>query len=210
MNILIVDDHKIFREGFERALRLNENIKSVYHAENGIDALLILERYNLDLVFMDIQMKVMDGITATSNICKKHPQIKIIALSQFEDSYHAIKMFECGAKGYLIKTAGIDEINKALNLVMKNEIYYAPEIARLMAEYAMNNKTSPQASILSKREFQILNLICSGKTDKMIAEEVFISIRTVEWHRRNILDKTNTKSGTELINFAIKNGIYFP
>jgi two-component system response regulator DegU len=210
MNILIVDDHKIFREGFERALRLNPNVKSIYHAENGVEALSVIEENKPDLVFMDIQMKVMDGITATKTASKKYPSIKIIALSQFEDTYHAIKMFDSGASGYLMKTSGINEINKAINLVSQGEIYYAPEIIETMAQRTKKRTKIILENILSKRELEILHLVCCGKSDKIIADELFLSARTVEWHRRKILGKTETRSSAELINFAIDNGIYFP
>jgi DNA-binding NarL/FixJ family response regulator len=210
MDILIVDDHRIFREGFERALRLNNNINKVYHAANGAEALILIEEYLPDLVFMDVQMKVMDGITATKTATKKHPNIRIIALSQFEDTYHAIKMFDSVAKGYLIKTSGIDEINKAMHLVNHGEIYYAQEILDTMNDRNQKRKRIILENLLSQREIQILNLICSGKSDKKIGEEIFLSARTVEWHRRKILNKTDTKTSPELINFAIENGMYFP
>jgi DNA-binding NarL/FixJ family response regulator len=210
MDILIVDDHRIFREGFERALRLNKNINQVYHASNGAEALLLIDQHLPDLVFMDVQMKVMDGITATKTATKKHPTIKVIALSQFEDYYHAHKMFEGGAKGYLIKTAGIDEINNALSLVMQGEVYLAPEIKESMEVHVKRKEIVAFENILSKRELEILNSICCGKSDKKIADEFFLSARTVEWHRRNILSKTETKSIGELINLAINIGYYFP
>jgi DNA-binding NarL/FixJ family response regulator len=210
MNILIVDDHKIFREGFERALRLNSDVKSIYHAENGVEALSVIEENKPDVVFMDIQMKVMDGITATKTASKKYPSIKIIALSQFEDTYHAIKMFDSGASGYLMKTSGINEINKTINLVSQGEIYYAPEIIETMAQRTKKRTKIILENILSKRELEILYLVCCGKSDKIIADELFLSARTVEWHRRKILGKTETRSSAELINFAIDNGMYFP
>lgn len=210
MDILIVDDHRIFREGFERALRLNDDVKSVYHAENGAEAILLIEKHEPDLVFMDIEMKVMNGMVATKEASKKFPKSKIIALTQFEDSYHAIKMFENGAKGYLIKTSGIDEINKAIHLVIQGNIYYAPEITDIITEHQRKRDKIILDNVLSKRELEILNLICSGKSDKKIAEEIYLSARTIEWHRRNILTKTECKSSAQLINFAIDNGLYLP
>ena len=210
MDILIVDDHRIFREGFERALRLNQEVKSVYHAENGAVAIMLIEKHQPDLVFMDIEMKVMNGLIATKEASKKFPKSKIIALTQFEDSYHALKMFENGAKGYLIKTSGIDEINKAINLVIQGSIYYAPEITNIIAEHNKKKEKIISDNIFSKRELEILILICAGKSDKLIAKEIYLSARTIEWHRRNILSKTDCKSSTQLINFAIDNGLYFP
>jgi DNA-binding NarL/FixJ family response regulator len=210
MNVLIVDDHKLFREGFERALRLIDEIKDIYHASNGIEALELIAENLPDIVFMDIQMKIMDGCQTTNIAVHKHPDIKIIAFSQFEDSYHAKKMFDNGARGYLIKTSGIDEIKKALKKVHLGEIYCAPEIESEIKVLDKKSKIISSKNVLSDREIEILHLICIGKSDKKIAEDISISARTVEWHRGNILEKTGTKSIGELINYAINNGIYFP
>jgi DNA-binding NarL/FixJ family response regulator len=211
MNILIVDDHRIFREGLERMLRINEEVKNVYQAENGIEALLKMELHQPDIVFMDIQMKEMNGMNATLEACKKFPAIKIIALSQCEDKYHVLKMFENGAKGFLIKTsAGIDEIHEAIKMVSAGEKYYAPEVIEVVNEQAEKKESWLNENLLSKREMEILISICEGKKAKKIADELFLSIRTVDWHRKNILSKTNTNSIAELINLAINQGLYLP
>jgi len=211
MNILIVDDHRIFREGFERMLRIDKKIINVFQAENGIEALIKIEIHQPDFVFMDIQMKEMNGIHATLKACKKFPHIKIIALTQCEDTYHVLKMFESGAKGFLIKTsAGIDEIQKAIKIVKSGKKYYAPEIIDAISVKALKKESWLNENILSEREREIMLLICGGKNDKKIADELFLSARTVEWHRKNILAKTKTKSIAELINMAINKGLYLP
>lgn len=159
---------------------------------------------------MDIQMKIMDGMTTTKIVTHKFPKVKIIALSQFEDAFHAINMFENGAKGYIIKTSGIDEINKAIETVINDNIYYSAEIKNIMDNYFLKGNTQAQDFTFSKRELELLKLICSGKSDIKIAIELSISSRTVEWHRRNIFIKTQTKGVAELMHYAIGKGLYFP
>jgi DNA-binding NarL/FixJ family response regulator len=210
MDVLIVDDHKIFREGFERVLGSIEYVAKIYHAENGEEALLMIEEKVPDLVFMDVQMKVLDGTTATKLATKKYPNLKIIALSQFEDDNHIIKMYEAAAIGYLSKYTDFIEIKNAINIVREGKKYFAPHIIEKVITYTQKKQAFINEKILSARELQILLLICKGKSDKEIANLLFVSERTIEWHRINILSKTNNKSIAMLINYAIDNGLYFP
>jgi DNA-binding NarL/FixJ family response regulator len=211
MNILIVDDHRIFREGLERMLRIDLNVVHVFHAENGLEALSKIEMYRPDIVFMDIQMKEMNGIDATFEACLKFPSIKIIALTQCEDIFHVLKMVNSGAMGFLIKTStSIDEIQEAIKTVTIGKKYYAPELVKLMLEQEEQKKNWLSQNLLSQREKEIMMLVCKGKNDKKIADELSLSTRTVEWHRKNIFHKTNTQNVAELINMAVSKGLYLP
>jgi DNA-binding NarL/FixJ family response regulator len=163
-----------------------------------------------DLVFMDVQMKVLDGIETTKLAIKNHPDLKIIGLSQYDDDSHVIKMYEAGASGYINKYSGIQEIKIAVDVVMDGEKYFDPHIVEKIATYAQKKQAFKNDKILSDRELQILELICKGKSDKEIASILFVAVRTIEWHRGNLLSKTNNKSIAMLINYAINNGLYFP
>jgi DNA-binding NarL/FixJ family response regulator len=210
MDVLIVDDHRIFRQGFERVLDVIERIQKIRLAENGEEALLMIEEKVPDLVFMDVQMKVLDGIETTKLAIKNHPELKIIGLSQYVDDTHVIKMYEAGASGYINKYSGIQEIKIAVDVVMDGDKYFDPHIVEKLATYAQKKQAFKKDKILSDRELQILELICKGKSDKEIASILFVAVRTIEWHRANILSKTNNKSIAMLINYAINNGLYFP
>lgn len=210
MDVLIVDDHRIFRQGFERVLDVIKRIQKIRLAENGEEALLMIEEKVPDLVFMDVQMKVLDGIETTKLVIKNHPDLKIIGLSQYDDDNHVIKMYEAGASGYVNKYSGIQEIKIAVDVVMDGEKYFDPHIVEKIASNAQKKQAFKNDKILSDRELQILELICKGKSDKEIASILFVAVRTIEWHRVNILSKTNNKSIAMLINYAINNGLYFP
>jgi DNA-binding NarL/FixJ family response regulator len=210
MDVLIVDDHRIFREGFERVLDVIERIQKIKLAENGEEALLMIGQKVPDLVFMDVQMKVLDGIATTKLAIKSHPDLKIIGLSQYDDDTHVIKMYEAGASGYINKHSGIQEIKIAVDVVMDGDKYFDPQIVEKLATYAQKKQAIKKDKILSDRELQILELICKGKSDKEIASTLFVAVRTIEWHRTNILSKTGNKNIAMLINYSIENGLYFP
>lgn len=210
MDVLIVDDHRIFREGFERVLDVIERIQKIRQAENGEEALLMIEEKVPDLVFMDEQMKVLDGIETTKLAIKNHPDLKIIGLSQYDEDSHVIKMYEAGASGYVNKYSGFQEIKIAVDVVMNGEKYFDSHIVEKIASNVQKKQAFKKDKILSDRELQIMELICKGKSDKEIASALYVAVRTIEWHRTNILSKTNNKSIAMLINYAINNGLYFP
>jgi DNA-binding NarL/FixJ family response regulator len=206
MKILIVDDHDIFRQGLEQALMSIQKVSQIMHARNAKDGIQIALDEHPDIIFMDIQMRGMDGIEATRQILQSQPGMRILALSQFDDKFNVLSMLSNGAVGYLVKSANMDEINEAINCVLNGQIYYSKEASDAVLLGIKTKGAAPfLESNLSNREMQVLNLIMKKKSTNDIADSLFLSIRTVEWHLSNLLHKTNSKNIKELIKFAKKN-----
>jgi len=210
IKIILVDDHKMFREGLRFALSNLEGMEVVGEAENGKAFLKLLEQTPTDVVLMDISMPLMDGAEATEKAMEANPEIKIIALSMFGDAEYYQKMVAKGVKGFLMKETGIDELARAIQRVHSGDTYFSQQLLQNIITHITNpvvrapkNKTLE----LTKREEEVLNLICKGYSNKEIADALFISQKTVEGHKSNLMDKTNTKSAINLMLFAIKNGL---
>ncbi|NOZ47211.1 MAG: response regulator transcription factor, partial [Chlorobi bacterium] len=167
-----------------------------------------LKEKQADIILMDISMPEMDGIEATETATKKFPGIKIIGLSSYEDQIYYYKMIKAGALGFVTKKAGIEELETAIKNVYKGENYFSQNLLRNILYNVSNigEESLVNSSVkISKREKEILILICKGYSNKEISEELFISHRTVDKHRTNLLSKTVTKNSANLVMFAIKN-----
>lgn len=207
IDVLIVDDHAILRDGLERALTLNSLIGQVKQAQSGIQALKILEKFEPDIVFMDILMEGMDGIEATLSILDNYPQTKIIAFSQCDDKDHIKGMFTAGAKGYIVKTSGIDVINEAIETVIEGKHYFTKELSDIVFSGTNNLNVYGEPHKISPRELKILKLIVGGFKVRQIAEEMFLSVRTIEWHKENIMQKLDVTSTPQLVKRSIELGL---
>ena len=205
--ILIVDDHKLFREGLKLLLSNLDYISEVYEAENGQVFLDLIQNGIVpDLVLMDIEMPELDGILATQAVMVTHPEIKIIALSMYGEDAYYYKMIDAGAKGFLLKNSEFDQVKEAIDTVLDGSNYFSEELLySIIKKFKTNQKEWSNGEELSEREQEILYLICKGYSNQEIAEELFISKRTVDNHRANILFKTNTKNTASLVVYAIKN-----
>lgn len=207
--IIIVDDHLIFRQGL-RSLLAIENIATVIgEASNGIEFIELLSRLRPDLVLMDISMPHMDGMEATRQALEMMPELRIIVFTMFGDEEYYHKMIDLGVKGFILKSSGIHELEKALKEVMAGESYFSNELLRKIIT-TLGRKTTkvPEATVnLTDREKVVLQQICLGLNNGEIAEKLFISPLTVKSHRSNLLEKTNCKNTPALILFAIKNKI---
>jgi DNA-binding NarL/FixJ family response regulator len=210
--ILLVDDHPVIRFGLVTLLEQQEVVEIVAVAEGGQDALDKLEQHkDIELVIMDIKMPDMDGIEATQAIDKKYPNIVVLALSMYDEQDYISKMLEAGASGYILKNSSSEEIMKAVRMVMAGENYFSSRVLDMMVseylrEKGVANTTEPEEVVLTEREKDILKLIAEEKTSIEIGEALEISQRTVDTHRRNLIDKLDCKNTAGLVKFAIKKG----
>jgi DNA-binding NarL/FixJ family response regulator len=210
IKIIIADDHKMFRDGLKYVLEKIPETGVIAEASNGEEFIELLDIHQPDIVLMDISMPLLDGINATRIALGKQPEIKIIALSMFGDEDYYYKMIQSGAKGFLLKESGKDELEKAIIAVYNGENYFSQELLRKIifnmgqTKYVSDNSGKSQTK-LSNREIEILQLTCQGLSNQEISDRLFISLKTVEGHKTNLLNKTNSKNTASLIVFAIKN-----
>ena len=208
ISVIIVDDHKLFREGIELVLSTFSFVKSIYTAANGKEYLDMLENVKPNIVLMDINMPIIDGVEATKISKEKYPEIKIIALTMHESVDYYMKMTEIGVDGFITKDTNKLELENALITVGNNKTYFSRIILDKVLNHLHNNKTNNTAIInFSKREEEILAEMFNGYSNQEIADKLFISRKTVERHKENMCNKSNTKSSISLVLLGIKQGI---
>ncbi len=208
--IILTDDHDIFREGMKSLLKKDSGLKVVGEAKNGIELLTILKSVECDLVVVDIAMPGMDGLTALREINKKYPKLKVLVLSMLNDYSHFVQAKSLGASGFLAKDDAGDELVPAIGKIMNGKWYVSPSVTTLLAErqiHGVESGKTPSIEILTKREKQVLGLIALGKTNKIIAEELSISIHTAENHRAHLSEKLGIKNAASLVKYAIEKGL---
>ncbi len=207
--VVLVDDHNLFRDGLKYVLGQEENIQVIAEASDGIEFLDILKNNIPDIVLMDISMPRMNGIEATSKAILKYPDLKIIALSMFGEENYYFNMLQAGARGFILKDSGFEELLKAINKVLEGDNYFSNKIlTSLIKSQADVNKSKKNGETeikLSKREVEVLTLICEGYSNKEIAERLSISQRTIEGNRSSLLIKTGSKDSVNLALYALKN-----
>ena len=199
--IVIVDDHKLFRNGLRFILSEVDGIEVIAEASNGVEFMEIIKNYKPDLVLMDINMPEMDGIEASKRGLKMYPDLKILVLSMFGEEDYYNTMIELGVKGFLLKDADNNELQSAISRVLNDQTYFSQELLLNL----IRKKDEKSDITLSNREKEVLTLICQGFSNYEISEKLFISQRTVERHRANLLDKTNSSNSISLVIYAIKN-----
>jgi len=209
IKVLIVDDHLLFREGIVTLLFSAENIEVIAQAEDGIDALEKAKHYKPDVVLLDIAMPRMNGIEATKKLKAILPSIKIITLSMHSDKQYVKGVLEAGADGYLLKNCTYRQLTEAIESVYHGKKYLSQDIT----EMVINGYLSPSGNDdgefekLTEREKEIFMMFAEGIPARLISDQLYISVKTVNTHKQNILDKLNLKSNTELIKYALKNGL---
>jgi DNA-binding NarL/FixJ family response regulator len=212
VRIVIADDHPIFRDGFKILLKkLKPNsVELVGEAGDGNELVELALKVRPHVIITDIQMPGIDGIEATKRIKKSNPNIQIIALSMFNEDHLVVDMLEAGASGYLLKNTSKTEFEQALRIVHEGGVYFTPEASvHLTKSIKQSAKPDRLAKLpkLTDREIEIIHLICKGKTNKEIASELYLSPRTIESHRENIYEKTETHSSAEVAIYAIRYNI---
>ena len=204
--VIIVDDHTLFRNGLRILLNNLENYQVVGEAANGKQFLDLLKISVPDLVLMDISMPVMDGIEASTIAHELHPDLKIITLSMYGEEDYYYKMVNAGVKGFVLKNSDIKEVKTALDMVYDGGSFFSSELLQnLVNSLKSSAKSKEFHTELSEREMEILILICQGMSNQEIAYKLFISKRTVDKHRANILEKSESKNTAQLVVYAIKN-----
>ena len=209
---ILVDDHKIFRDGLKLLLNEISNIKVIAEASNGKEFLELLENNKPDIIFMDIKMPEMNGIDATRIALQKFPDLKVIILSMSGNEEHFSLSLNAGACAYLLKNSDKSEIEKAILSVLDGKNYFSEALLKdlVRKNYILSKDTVmpvDNPDKLSHRELEVLQLICKGLANHEIAKELNISPRTVDGHRANILDKTQSKNSISLVVYAIKKGL---
>jgi len=205
IRIIIADDHSIIRDGLKAMLEKNTAFKVVGEAANGVELLNLAEKIPFDVICTDISMPVMDGVEATKQLVKKIPKVKVICLSMHEQVDYIKKMMEAGASGYIFKDSTKEELEAAIEAVHNGKKYFNQKLFDILV--SAEKDESDNAIVLSDREKEILKLISEEFTNPEIAEKLFISVRTVDTHRQNLLQKLNVKNTAGLVKFAIKSGL---
>jgi len=209
IRIIIADDHRLFREGLANLLADSNDIEILAQAENGKEAVVKARELNPDVVIMDIGMPVLDGVEATRKLLLELPGSRVIALSMHADKQYIKGMFEAGACGYLFKNCAYSELITAIRTVNEGKKYLSERITEIMIQdYLGKEEDLPVTdSELTEREAEILRLIADGASINEIAEQLFVSIKTIGTHKQHILEKLNLKSTTDIVKYAIKKGI---
>ena len=210
IRILLADDHKIVRDGLRTLIGKEAGMEVIGEAENGRKALKMAEKIRPNVVIIDVTMPDMNGIEATKKMVTEIPGVKVIALSMHSDRRFVLGMLEAGASGYLMKDCAFDELAKAVRSVSTGQTYLSPSIADVLVKGYLdkvNEKLSVARSPLTEREREILQLLAEGRSSKEIAAHLGVSVKTVETHRRNMMQKLNMRSVAELTKYAIREGL---
>lgn len=208
INIIIADDHSIFRDGLSTVLSQIESFNVLAEAETGKELLSLLDKYSPDIILMDISMPEMDGIEATEKALDQYPTLKIITLSSYSDHIYYYRMIKAGVQGFVLKKSGKDELETAIKNVYSGQNHFPQDILRNLIFKlgdAEKQKLNDDQLMITKRESEVLTLICNGLTNNEIANKLHLSPKTVDNHRTSLLSKTNTKNSAHLVMFAIKN-----
>ena len=210
IRIIIVDDHQLIVNGLKAMLDPIEGFNIIGEANDGFEAVSMAVELKPDVIIMDISMPLLSGIEATKRILKKNPEIKIIALTQHEDSEYVLQMMNAGGYGYLLKNSRKEEFVEAIFSISEGKKYFSKNISNLLLNSLLQSKrinieeTETNIS-LTKREKEIIKKIAEEMSNQQIADDLNISLRTVETHRRNIMQKLNVKSAVSLVRYAIQN-----
>lgn len=211
IDVVITDDHKLFRKGIRSLLGDFDFINRLYEAGNGRELLELLEKTipKPDLILLDLKMPEMDGIEANKKLKELYPEIKVIILTMEDDEQLIIHLINEGVNGYLMKNADPDELEIAIKRVIENDFYFTDDISALVFRNLVSGKKVEKIvePILTPREIQVLELICKEYTAAEIAEELVLSVRTIDGFRSKLLEKTGTKNMAGLVVYALKNGI---
>jgi DNA-binding NarL/FixJ family response regulator len=212
IKVALADDHKIVRDGIKLMIRQHTGVEVVAEADNGLEVIELCGKVDIDLVIMDINMPKMDGIEATGKIKMNYPDIKILALTMSNDDVHIRKMIQAGASGYIMKSSGTVELREAIEDIMDGKHYFSDEATKSIMMDLVKKKgvtKSNEPVSITEREIEVLELIVKEFTNQEIADKLFISPRTVDAHRRNLLQKTGARNTAGLVRYALTHN-YFP
>jgi two-component system response regulator DegU len=222
IQIVIIDDHQLFREGVKRILAMEPEFEVVADGEDGENAVELVEKYNPDVILMDINMPKVNGVEATRDLIQRYPDVKVLVLSIHDDESYVTHVLKTGASGYLLKEMDADALIEAVKVVAQGGAYIHPKVTHnLIKEYRrLVNEDEQESSeigfkeveyrkplhILTRRECEVLQLMTDGYSNRMIGEALYISEKTVKNHVSNILQKMNVNDRTQAVVESIKNG----
>jgi len=204
IQVILVDDQQLFRVGIKTLIEKQGFAEVIGEASDGLEFLNIIKDLSPDLILMDIEMPNLNGIEAIRQAILMKPELNFLVLSMYADEFHYSKMIYLGAKGFLLKSSNISELEKAITEVAAGHFYFSNEILKNIVGDIKQIKEQKCAINFNDREIEVLNLICSGLTNEEIAEKIHLSISSVENLKATLLDKTNAQNTANLIIFAIK------
>ena len=213
LRIVLVDDHKLLREGLKSLLEDEADLEVVGEAEDGHECVSLVKRLQPDLVVMDVGMPGLNGMDATRQVLADNPGVKILALSMHTDKRFASGMLQAGASGYLLKDAAYDELIRALRTVAAGKTYLSPAITEVVVEDYVQRLGGGEGeaggafSVLSAREREVLQAMAEGRSTREIAADLHVSVKTVESHRMTIMNKLDIRSVAELTKYAVREGL---
>ena len=210
IRILIADDHRLFRDGMRPLLDREDNMEVVGEAEDGLSAVAQVRDLHPDVVIMDISMPQINGIDATWKIHELDPAVRVVILSMHSDRQFVLEALRAGARAYLLKDVSFQELRRAILEVAAGRIMLSPAITdAVVADYLEHGEHGPRSvySVLSSRERQVLQMIAEGKSTKGIADDLHLSIKTIESHRKQIMDKLDLHTVADLTRYAIREGL---
>lgn len=208
IKVVLVDDHTVLRQGLRALLSYSEDIDVVGEAQNGREAIEVVERLRPDVVLMDINMPIMNGIDATRAISERFPDTRVVVLTQYEEQQYIVPLLEANASGFITKRAEGSEIIGAIRTVAGGEVYVHPVMATLMARQIKEQSQAATArASLTPRERDVLKLVVRGHTNGQIARELELSVKTVEWHRANVMNKLGAHGVADLVRHALQHGL---
>ncbi|WP_064967024.1 response regulator transcription factor [Tenacibaculum ovolyticum] len=207
IKVIIADDHQIVIDGLKSLLVQEENIEVVGEALNGKDALAILEKEDVDIAILDIEMPLLSGIEATKIIKNDFPSVKVLILSMYNTEKFVHNVIEIGANGYVLKNKGKEELVLAIKYILEGDEYFGREVEKTFRLSQKKKNDEIKNVKLTKREIDVLKLIAFGDTTPIISDKLCIAHSTVETHRRNLIEKTEVRGGSKgLVKYAFENG----
>jgi two-component system response regulator NreC len=213
IRVLLADDHTLIRSGIATLLQSNKDFLVVGEAEDGEEAVRKTGELKPTVVVMDLSMPILSGIEATKQIKRKYPEVNVLVLTMHENEEYVYQILKSGAAGYVLKSAGKDELISAIRAAAKGEKFFSPRISQLMAEGYVRRveqvatETESGDVPLTRREREVLSLVVDGLTNQQIADQLFISPRTVDTHRTNIMQKLDIHDLANLVRYAIEHGL---
>jgi len=208
--ILLADDHKIVREGLRSLLEKQPGMEVIAETDNGRSTVKAARELLPDLVIIDIGMPELNGIEATRQIVEENPRIRVVALSMHSDRRFVAQMFKAGAAAYLLKDCAFEELTRAVRVVLAGRVYLSPQVAGPVMDDYIRHLAATDASgfsMLTAREREVLQLLAEGNSTKQIANSLHVSMKTVETHRQQIMNKLGVQSVADLVKYAIREGL---
>ncbi|MEM6360978.1 MAG: response regulator transcription factor [Bacteroidota bacterium] len=205
IKVVLADDHSVVRTGIKMLISSDESIEIIGEASSGAEALSMIKNSQPDILITDISMPGMTGIELAEIIKNEHRGTKVLVLSTYSDEEYILSAFEAGASGYLPKDTDEDQFLAAIKTVSEGDVYYTKEVSDILTKSLIKQKRTIEDPLeLTEREKEILKLIVDGMSNKEIADKLFISVRTVDTHRRNIMDKIEAKNTADLVRKALE------